>query len=385
MRIILIFLILFKCKNSNLNEATNQNAVLSRFVYNQRGYDYPRLINSLLRNVILPSFNDVQVNSENLFKLTSEFKSNQNLSNFIAMRNAYQTLKDSIERVEVYGFNTTTISLNLFTNIDMYPGFSLDTTKIENEEILGTNTLNLARIQNLTISKRTILAIEYFLYDNSLSNNDSNLNLSSLQANQRRVDYLVSLSEDISIRAKSLNDTWKNSFANEYATGTVSFTSLNDVIGKQVNFMNDILTSFIDNKIGDPAGLSAKSRGIIDLNRLESKFSNRSLEDIEKNFASVKNLYTGNFKNQTEVFGISHLVGTINPRLDTKIRSEFQRIDSQIISIRTNSVNLRQAIQTRYTSVQELHSSFKNLRVIFQTELFSSLGTTFQIGNADGD
>jgi hypothetical protein len=385
LKFILLFLLIISCKNSDLNQSSKENAVLSRIVYNQRGYDYSKLINSILRNVIFPSFEDVQINSENFFRLSRTFQSNQNITNFNALRSSYQTLKDSIERIEVYGFNTTTISLNLFTNIDMYPLFSLDPTRIENEEILGMQLLNLNRIQNLTISKRTFLAVEYFLYDNSLSNNDSNLNFTSLQGNQRRVDYLVSLAEDISIRAKLFNDTWKNSFSNEYQTGTVSFSSLNDVIGKQVNFMNDILTSFIDNKIGDPAGLSAKSRGIIDLNRLESKYSNRSIEDIEKNFESVKNLYSGIFKNQTEVLGISHLVNTVNPRLDSKIKSEFQKIDSQILNLKSNSGSLRQAIQTRFSSVQELHSSFRNLRIIFQTELFSSLGTSFQIGNADGD
>lgn len=384
MKIFFFVLILLTCKRDDLNDASKESAILGRFIYSNKGYDYGKLISGLTNNIILPSFAELQTNAENLNRVAENFNSSQTLSNLQNLRTAYNTFKDSIERVEVYGFNTITINLNLFTNLDMYPGFSLDTTKLESEEIGSVVTINLSRVQNNTISKRTVLALEYLLYDNGLGNSDINLNLSTLQANSRRIQYILGLTGDLQIRAKNFNEAWKNSFVTEYQTGTNSFSSLNDVLGRQVNFMNDMITSFIDNKIGDPAGLSAKSRGIIDLNRLESKFANRSLDDIGINFESVKNLYFGSYKNNSEVIGITDLVKSVNPKLDIKLRAEFSNIDSQIASMK-QAGNLKQAIQTRFSTVQALHTSFRNLRIIFQNELFSSLGTTFQIGNADGD
>ncbi len=384
MKIFFFALLLLSCERKNLNQATTESALIGRIFYNTKGYDYGKLISGLTLNVVLPSFAELQTSSESLNRAAINFDSSQTITNLQNLRNAYNVFKDSIERVEVYGFNTLTISLNLFTNLDMYPSFSLDTAKLESEEINSVVTINLNRVQNNTISKRTVLALEYLLYENGLGNSDINLNLTALQANPRRIQYILGLTGDLQIRAKNFNDVWKNSFVNEYQTGTNSFSSLNDVIGKQVNFMNDMLTSFIDNKIGDPAGLSAKSRGIIDLNKLESRFSNRSLDDIQVNFESVKNLYFGSFRNNSEVVGITDLVKTVNPRLDVKLRAEFSNIDSQIASIKQQG-NLRLAIQSRFSTVQTLHTSFRNLRIIFQNELFSSLGTTFQIGNADGD
>ena len=384
MKFIFFVLLIVSCERKNLNQASTESALIGRIFYNTKGYDYGKLISGLTNNVVLPSFAELQTNSENLNRVALAFDSSQTLTNLQNLRTAYNTFKDSIERVEVYGFNTTNISVNLFTNLDMYPSFSLDTAKLESEEINSVVTINLSRVQNNTISKRTVMALEYLLYDNGLDNSDINLNFTTLQANPRRIQYILGLTGDLQIRAKNFNDTWKNSFVTEYQTGTNSFSSLNDVLGKQVNFMNDMLTSFIDNKIGDPAGLSAKSRGIIDLNKLESRFSNRSLEDIQVNFESVKNLYFGTFRNNTEVVGITDLVKSVNPRLDVKLRDQFSTIDSQISSMKQQGI-LRQAIQSRFSSVQTLHTSFRNLRIIFQNELFSSLGTNFQIGNADGD
>jgi predicted lipoprotein len=384
--LLILFSAIVYCKRSNQNSASRESAVLGRLLVNSKSFDFAKLLNSISINVILPSFAELQTNGENLSTSAKAYQASPTIANLETVRKNYSLLTDSIKRVDgIYSFNTISFPLAAYSNLDLYPGFNLDIVKIEADEINGTSMLNVERVATFGATKRAIQSIEYLLYDNGSGTSDITNNHTLLITNTRRLQLLVSQCADMQNRTKAYNELWKNSMNSDYISGSNSFSSLNDVVGKQINRMVDVLTFIIDAKLGDPAGLSAKSKGIKDLNRLESKFSNRSLEDLQVNFSTIKNIYLGSYKNTIPVLGISDLVILINPNLDKKIKTNIESIETQINSIKSDSITLRSAIQNKFASVQTLHSSFRTLRIILDTELISSLGASREIGNSDGD
>ncbi|MEM7180695.1 MAG: imelysin family protein [Spirochaetota bacterium] len=374
---------LLSCSNKN-NDASRQSIINGLFITDDGG-DNRVVLGALATNVISPSYSEFATAASSFYTLAQTYQSSPTIANFTSLRSSYETLKNSLERIEIYAFNAINFPISLYLNIDFYPGFSLNTTDIEADEIGGTQTLDLARVQSLGATSRAIQGIEYFLYDNNSSSNDLTTNNNLLVGDSRRMQYLLALAEDMSIRAATINTQWQQTFKSEYTNGDTNFRSHADAIEKQVSLMVDMLTAFIDEKIGVPAGLSNKSNGVQNLERRESRYSNRSLEDIEQNFASIKNLYTGSYQNSTTVYGISNLVQRTNTTLDTKVKTEFQTIDSQISALKSQSTTLKNAIETNFTAVQTLYNQIRNLRIIFVTEVVSSLGASVQIGSSDGD
>ncbi len=385
-----LFLLLPFCKNHAKNTASKESQLMGSILNLTTGFDLTTMLVSISQNSILPAYSDMQDSTEALYKAASTYQSSPSTANLSSLRTAWDKAKTSLKRIEVFGFGPATLPLDYLVNIDYYPRFNLDTTKIENDEISIANsqTLNLSRISSFGVIKRGMAAAEYLIYDNGSGLSDLTSVNTALTANTRRIQYMVAVSEDLRDRTKLFNNEWQpkgNNFASQFVSGTNTFSSQRAVVDELVNQMIFQLSLIIDNKIGDPAGLSAKSGGKVDLNKLESKWSNHSLDDISANIEGIKLIYFANYKVTTGLIGLTAMVSNINPSLDSKIRTQIDQIEFQINLIKSESQTLRNAISTKASSVATLYNLTRTLRITLSTELIITLGSTVSISSSDGD
>lgn len=389
--VIFSMLVLF-CKQPGKGSASKESQVLGKIFTIQVSFNLGKMLGSIADNSILPAYSDMHESVDDLYNSSLQYQTNPSAINLDAVRIKWGIAKSSIKRIEVLGFGPAILPLDYLVNMDYYPRFNLDTTKLESDELAATNTqtLNANRISSYGVIKRGISCIEYLVYDNGSGLSDLSSVHSTLVSNQRRIQYIVAVASDLKDRANKFNMEWQpagNNFTNDFKKGVNSFGSQRAVLDEIVNQMIFHLSTIIDSKIGDPAGLTVKSSGRVDLNKLESKWSNHSLDDISANMEGIKLLYFASYRQQTgvEIFGLTAMVSSLNPTLDSKIKIQINSIESQIQIIRSESGTLRNAILQNPPSVANLYNSIRALRLTLSTELILTLGASIGISSSDGD
>jgi predicted lipoprotein len=390
--IAIICLLFVLCKHHGRGDASRESQILGSILTIQTGFNLGKMLGSIADNSILPAYYDMYENTDALYKSSLQYQLNPNTANLDSIRSKWGVAKSSIKRIEVLGFGPAILPLDYLVNIDYYPRFNLDTAKLETDELAATNsqTLTATRISSYGVIKRGISCIEYLVYDNGSGLSDLSSVNTTLTSNSRRIQYIVAVASDLKDRANQFNQQWQptgSNFTNDFKNGVNSFSSQRAVLDEITNQMIFQLSTIIDNKIGDPAGLSIKSSGRIDLNKLESKWSNHSLDDISANVDGIKLIYFANYKQQVgvEIFGLTAMVSFFNPTLDDKIKTQIKVIESQIQIIKSDSVTLRNAISQNPSSVANLYNSVRALRLTLSTELILTLGASIGISSSDGD
>lgn len=387
----IVFYVL-NCHRSNLNSETNQSQIFGAIFNDVYAINLNKVLVSLSENSILPAYIDLEKETEELYKQAANYQQSSTLANLNSVRTQWQKAKSSVKRIEVLGFGPAVLPLDYLVNIDYYPRFALDTTKLETEELsaLNTHAITITRVNGYGVIKRGFSAAEYLLFNNGNGISDpTSVNVSHL-SNSRRIQYLLAVCGDLKNRSFAFNQEWQpsgNNYNKDFVQGTNTFSSQKQVLDEVVNQLIFLLSLLIDTKIGEPAGLSAKSGGKVDLNKLESKWSDHSIDDISSNMEGIKILYFGNYKVKSGnvSYGIHNYVRAINPLLDDKMKEQLMAIDQEITNIKSNSGTLRSSITQNPSAVSKLYYSIRNLRTTTSTELIVTLGATVGVSSNDGD
>lgn len=301
-----------------------------------------------------------------------DLKQTASLNNLINAQNNWKNVMKTWKQLELYNLGAVQNSFIHFeinrweTNTSLIDGY-----------INGNDVINEAYIESKGSSSKGLSAIEYLLF--SSENNQTILNTFTTGLNkQRRLDYLLALSENLEKKENKLKTLWVNNedtFLNSLENGISG--SQNQLTNAMVSLVEEIIIS----KLGKPLG--EKTGGIISVNSLEAYRSSFSLEIINQHLIALEKCYSGNFKQNSIKWGYDNyldLIGSIT--LNEKINTAFANCKLRIEAIKNP---LREELVNNKQSVSKLRSSFTNLLVLIKVDLANAIGSTITISDNDGD
>lgn len=334
-------------------------------------FDRKALLQNLGNQIISEYENTLQAAIQ-LETSVNQFNQNVNISNLQNLKNQYLNLLMQWKKAEFSNFGPQEENF-IGQNID-YGNFNQNLF----QQNLANANLDSTYFANAGVTVKGLGCLEYMLYNQNDNQTIDGFTTDSLS--NRRKTYLLGCVKEIQNQLNKLIQLWKPTGGNYLQTfvskdGRDVASSLTVYCNSLVFFMEHVRRS----KIGQPSGI--ENQGNINLNLLEKKLSQKSIDCIQANLEGLQNAFTG--KNGQGLDDLlNHLKIEYNGTLlSDVIKNKFNEVQSKIANIS----HLEQAIQNDFSKVQELHTSLKQLIVLLKVDMMSNLGLLITYTDNDGD
>jgi predicted lipoprotein len=313
--------------------ATTEKAVLTDFT----------------NNVALSGYLKLSVSAASLNTSLQNLNSTTNDANLTTAKNNWKNLRETWEQCE--GFLFGPVEDNDYDpNMDTWP---TDYTQMDSL-LNSSNALEVADIQNLTLSLRGFHPIEYILFGDHGSR-------TAVSITARQKKYMISLSTDLTNTCNALYLSWSSAPVNfgqlviKAGEGSTKYATKKEAFLAMVNAMTDICDEVGGGKMKEPYDAQ-------DPQLVESPYSGNSLPDFKNNIIGLQNVYLGLNGGKS----IKDLVAAKNKSLDNTIQSQ---ITAAINSFANITLTYEQAIITQRVQAQQTMTALNTLKETLDTQL----------------
>lgn len=313
------------------------------------------VITDFADNVALSGYSQLKDAATNLNTSIQALNTTTNDVNLQGARTAWKAMRNTWEQCE--GFLFGPVEDNDYDpNMDTWP-----TDYVQMDSLLvSSNALEVADIQNLTLSLRGYHPIEYIIFGDHGSRTAA-----ELTARQKK--YMVSLTTDLAATCTALYQSWSaapENFAQQVktaGTGSTKYSTKKEVFLAMAGGLIDICEEVGEGKMKEP--YDAQDPAIV-----ESPYSGNSTTDFKNNIVGIQNVYLGLNGGK----GLSALVAAKNKSLDNKLQSQ---ITAAINSFNNITVNYEQAIISQRVQVQQTMTALATLKTTLEDELVPFIQT----------
>lgn len=291
-----------------------------------------------------------------------------------AARVAWYDAREPLKRAEVFAFGPySRPEFRIGPKIDSWPARPEDVE----EWIAGAEPVDPATLAALGVWHKGLPVIEYFLFSPDASS------LARL-AEPRRCEYLRSSAAELVNRAHELHLAWApegGNFASQLSGAgrtSTAWRTLRDAFGEVVNRMGFTLENVRRDKLGRPLG--EMTGGTADPNVAESRFSGRSLRDIQDNLAGIEVVYFGD--PSISLPGLSSYANERGQSFDDRFRSGVSAARAALDAV---DMPLTDAVTGEPDRVRAASARLGELQTLIQVELINALGLSLSFNDNDGD
>ncbi len=336
--------LLFTCSdnndNSSITPATDYSDVLTNEAVNVITKTYENLNNEA--SALERAANNFTIGDENAF--------NQ-------IKDAWRAARTPWEQSEGFLFGPVgEKQLNIDGKVDSWP---VDVTAID--ALLNSGTAITTAVLETNNNTRGFHTIEYFIWGL-----DGNKTADDLTV--RDIEYLKAAATDLKTNMQALYDAWQpnegnyqHHFINAGQPNT-DYTSqkvaLQEIVAGMVTIAEEVGGGKIETPLNGNGGNAAPEEE-------ESRFSHNSKADFADNIRSIQNTYLGDY-DDTSNKGITDIVNSINPTLDTTIQTQ---ITEAITAIETIPGTFTDAIINNRAAVQNAQQKVLTLQKTLQSDL----------------
>jgi predicted lipoprotein len=244
-------------------------------------------------------------------------------------------------------------------------------TQIENS-IESTETIDASYISTIGAQRKGYAAIEYLLFDKNESITIENFTSNTYAI--RRGDYLVALTENLKDKSINLNELW---IMHEVGFKTDVSTSVEGSQNRFVNAMTAQLEFIKNTKIEDALNTMA----IVDLENFRSQFSK---ESIQLNLEALRLVYTGNFNDNNNKFGLEEYVSETlqRPDLNTEVLMAYLDTSNAFDAIPST---LQDAIINEPALLEDCITTLTSLIRLHKVDIASAANIIITFNDNDGD
>jgi predicted lipoprotein len=324
--------------------------------------------------IIVPGYRKFESEAENLSAALDALCRSPNDDTRRAARDAWSTARETWKEAEVFAFGPySRPEFRIGPKIDSWPARVQD---IE-EMIAGDMPVDPPMLALVGVWQKGLPVIEYLLYP---ENDSESLALSDA----RRCEYLSSVGTELVSRAQEMADAWAptgGNFAGQLSGAgrtSTAFRSLSDAFGEVVNRMGFTLENVRRDKLGRPLGDA--TGGTPAPGSAESRFSGRSIADIQDNLDGIERLFFGD--SASDLPGLSRYLTERGRNFDAPMASA---IDAARRALEAIDGPLTQAVQTDAASVRAASDRLGELQSVIQVDIIGALGLSLNFNDADGD
>ena len=340
---------------------------------NDNSFDRVKMMTFITEEIIIPSYNNLNTSLTELKESYELFKINITEHNLEELRNKWLNSYKLWQHVEMYNIGKSMEDYLIFRS-NIYPVDSVRVNQnIDNGEYDLENPNNYAA--------QGFPTMDYLLYG---IDNDPVKVIDHYKENNKVMNYLGALIEDLVANVKTVNDDW-NQVKNEFVN------SVDNTASSNLNMMvNDFIyyyeKGFRANKFGIPAGVF--SGGALP-DRVEGFYS----KNFSKIFAleamtSIKKFFNGESYKDDDLEGLG-----LKSYLDfvEKGKEELlsDKINAQLIdaekSINDLDNNLSGQIESDLIKVLKTYDEIQTAVILLKVDMLQALNIAVDYADADGD
>ena len=340
---------------------------------NDNSFDRVKMMTFITEEIIIPSYNNLNTSLIELKESYELFKINITEHNLEELRNKWLNSYKLWQHVEMYNIGKSMEDYLIFRS-NIYP---VDTVRVNQN--IDNGEYDLENPNNY--AAQGFPAMDYLLYG---IDNDPVKVIDHYKENNKVMNYLGALIEDLAANVKTVNDDW-NQVKNEFVN------SVDNTASSNLNMMvNDFIyyyeKGFRANKFGIPAGVF--SGGALP-DRVEGFYS----KNFSKVFAleamtSIKKFFNGeSYKDDnSEGLGLKSYLDFVE-----KGKEEFlsDKINAQLIdaekSINDLDNNLSGQIESDLIKVLKTYDEIQTAVVLLKVDMLQALNIAVDYADADGD
>lgn len=339
------------------------------------------IIRDLANNVMYPWQTEVAIEAQKVKTAMAAFCDAPTEANLMAAQAAWRAARVPWKHAEVLRFGPAE-DLRLGSAIDFWP---VRTDSVEAAITAAPEPITADHIASLGTSSKGMPALEYLIFDPIGGNAAILGSLGGMDAAaKKRCAYARALGETLSIDAAALEVAWSpegGGYVNQVAnagSGSTTFTSGQNAIARVVNMLNGALQSMNENKISAPLGTNS---GTPDTSLVESRFSDRSVEDLLDNLHGVEEVYLGRHGDKSGQ-GLTVLVAARSTAIDAAVKQALVDAEKSVSAIPSP---MRLTVTTQPETMTAAHASIRALRIRLSTDVASVLGVSILLTDSDGD
>ena len=342
----------------------------------EQGYNRQLILENVGNNIVLPLLSDLQTHANALAQAGTNFNDQPSLANLTNVQEAWKTAVLSWEKAIV--FNTGPIKVqDMIIKIDFNPVRPNLVTNVLNDNA----TLDQAYISNAGAAAKGFPALEYLLFDRTLTN-DQILALftTDTQAARRRA-YVKAITEDISEKTTTILQEWQTSGQNYLATFISNSQGGNDAVNALANNMIETAENITNTKLADPLGVKL-SGGTIQPESAEAWRSGTSLEHMLANLETLEQVFTG-----ANGEGFDDYLDALKSTNNGQSLSEAikQQINTTREALNGISPSVYEAVIGNSAQVQVAYEAAQQLVLIIKVDMMNALGGIVTFNDNDGD
>jgi putative iron-regulated protein len=315
--------------------------------------NYQPVLDNIAQDVILATYSDLQSQTQVLVNALALLENTPTQGNLENARQAWRDARSPWEQSEGFLFGPVD-QQGIDPSMDSWPVNQPDLDAV----LASSDALTTAYIDGLDGTLKGFHTIEYLLF--GLENNKP---IDDFTA--REFEYLYSTSQNLLASTQQLYNAWAPDGQNFIQYILTAGQAGNGVYPSQKSAIEEITIGLIgiadevaNGKINDPLVQQ-------NVNLEESRFSANSKTDFADNMRSIRNMYLGFYLNSNGL-GISQVINSLNPTLDTKVRSQ---IDEAILAIENIEGTFTVAIFQSPASIQLAQTKVRALQLTLESEV----------------
>ncbi len=332
------------------------------------------LLSSWSTELIVPMYRDFAEESEVLAEALANVCTNPTADTLEAARAAWAQARETWKEAEVFSFGPySRPEFRIGPKIDSWPAHVDDVEGL----LASTTAVDPATVATLGVWHKGLPVVEYLLYSPDAAA------LERL-TEPRRCEYLTSVGAEMVSRARELHAAWSpdaGNFAAELSGAgrtSTAFRSLKDAFSEIVNRMGFTVENIRRDKLGRPLG--EEGGGVPSPEAAESRFSGRSVADIQDNLDGIEVLFFGD--ESRELPGLRRYAEEHGHDFDEPVQSRLAAARSALDAI---EAPLTEAVETSPDRVREASAQLGELQRLLQVDLIGALGLSLNFNDNDGD
>ena len=340
---------------------------------NDNSFDRVKMMTFITEEIIIPSYNNLNTSLTELKESYELFKINITEHNLEELRNKWLNSYKLWQHVEMYNIGKSMEDYLIFRS-NIYP---VDTVRVNQN--IDNGEYDLENPNNY--AAQGFPTMDYLLYG---IDNDPVKVIDHYKENNKVMNYLGALIEDLAANVKTVNDDW-NQVKNEFVN------SVDNTASSNLNMMvNDFIyyyeKGFRANKFGIPAGVF--SGGALP-DRVEGFYS----KNFSKVFAleamtSIKKFFNGeSYKDDnSEGLGLKSYLDFVEKGKEELLSDKInaQLIDAEK-SINDLDNNLSGQIESDLIKVLKTYDEIQTAVVLLKVDMLQALNIAVDYADADGD
>lgn len=337
---LLVSLSLAGCGGGDNSSSNDSNSVADSF-------DFLGMYANYTDNIIIPGYQTVEQNAAlisapegPLAEYCESIGTTEEAAAFSAAESHWRDLQNSIQQTESHILGPATDNGSVLANrLNGFTAGSLSTCGIDQAVVLASEQTDFDTTSR-AVNQRGIGTLEYLLFNTDLSHSCPSQIIETQNWNDRpeterkrlRCEYALLIADDIEDAAETLVMAWERDEGNYRSTFLNPLNSA-DSLESLSDAMFFIELDVKDNKLGIPLGINSGCSAISCPERVESPYSQTSLQNIRTNILAFERMLTGGdglgFDDIITEAGVSDL----NTRFFAHIDAALASIDGQPMSL----------------------------------------------------